>query len=137
MANGEAAVRRRTRWDGTIWNASPAAMCSFARSTAATKPSRVISASAVPAATGSAGGAGRGRGGGRAGAAGGGEGGGGPGWGSSQKKSPPADGRRGRLRSADAVAELAGRTSLASPPPVSAGRHFGPDYAASLPPSSS
>src|SRR5689334_2092385 len=52
-------------------------------------------------------------------------------------KKPPAGGRRGRLRSADAVAELAGRTSHASPPPVSAGRHFGPDYAPSLPPSSS
>jgi hypothetical protein len=57
MAKGEAWVRRRTRWDGTIWNASPAAMCSFARSTAATKPSRVISASAAPAGTGAAGGA--------------------------------------------------------------------------------
>ena len=48
---------RRTRWDGTIWNASPAAMWSLARSTAAMKPARVISAAAAPASTGSAAGA--------------------------------------------------------------------------------
>ena len=36
------------------------------------------------------------------------------------------------MRSADAVAELAGRTSLASPPPLSEGRLHGLDYAASL-----
>jgi acetyl-CoA C-acetyltransferase len=37
------------------------------------------------------------------------------------------------VRSADAVAELAGRTSLASPPPSSKDRLHGLDYAASLP----
>jgi acetyl-CoA C-acetyltransferase len=37
------------------------------------------------------------------------------------------------VRSADTVAELAGRTSLASPPPSSKGRLHGLDYAASLP----